>query len=199
MACRMRALPKCTSHCLPTSAFVAPSQSAWCFTTRISSREMCNKSKACRSRRLPAPSETRTLLISGQRSSAKRSTMAGERAISRWMTPTASNKNYSGRNRAARTAAQVRCAEMPRDTGSEAADRSAAICWRPCEVCAGVRARATKDIDVVLQHTKEFARVMRPWPPESLEIMLKTAQERDPGVEERFSWAINRAFCHIGW
>lgn len=45
----------------------------------------------------------------------------------------------------------------------------------------------------------EFARAMKSWPPENLEIMLKTARERDPGVEERFSWAINRVFCHIGW
>lgn len=45
----------------------------------------------------------------------------------------------------------------------------------------------------------EFAGAMRSWPPENLEIMLKTARDRNPGVEERFSWAINRVFCHIGW
>lgn len=41
----------------------------------------------------------------------------------------------------------------------------------------------------------EFAGAMRSWPPENLEIMLKTARDRNPGVEERFSWAINRVFC----
>ena len=63
------------------------------------------------------------------------------------------------------------------------------------EIAAGLADRRGRNSAL----RSEFAGAMRSWPPENLEIMLKTARERDPGVEERFSWAINRVFCHIGW